>query len=99
MRNYYELISATGESGSGLDKRKSSIEIQTKKKLVLDKNNVRAVALPLCVMDDSEVKKAIVRIWDAEPLTYRTHHCSAPGGYNDVIWDRVCDFLEVEGVL
>ena len=99
VKNYYELISATGKSKSGLDKRKMSIEIQTKKKIVLDKNTVRAVALPLNAMDDPEIKKAINKTWNTVPLTYHTHHLGAPGNYNDVIWEKVFIFLEEEGVL
>ena len=99
VQEYYNMISATGESRSHLDRRRSSIEIHTKQELVLDKNNVLLVVLPESVMDDTMVKRTINQIWQADFRTYATHRFSAPGDFDEVIYNLIRNYLKEEGVL
>jgi hypothetical protein len=78
---------------SRADDRRSAVEIQATKKVLL-KDDLQAVVLPEALLDDYGLKRAILEDWNALPITYPTFHATSPSEYAPVIRDRVVAFYE-----
>ncbi|MFT6443371.1 MAG: hypothetical protein ACJASM_002932 [Salibacteraceae bacterium] len=68
LEDYLNLIKAKNQNG---DDRRSSIELQTKNSVVLDRNSVFAVTLPLSALSNQSILAKIVGEWGAIPITHR----------------------------
>ena len=65
--SYYRLINGGGDPSC--DDRCSAVEIQIGECLDV-REDVMAVVLPTCFLDDGSLARTLLKVWRAQPLTY-----------------------------
>ena len=78
---------------SRADDRRSAVEFQTTTRVSLQ-NDLQAVVLPEALLDEYGLRQAILKEWNALPITYPTFNATSPSEYTGVIRDRVITFYE-----
>lgn len=76
---------------SRADDRRSAVEFQATGKVSL-KDDLQAIVLPECLLDNYVLKRTILEEWNALPITYPVVAATSPSEYVPVIRDRVMAF-------
>jgi hypothetical protein len=94
--SYYELINGGGRSDC--DDRCSAVEIQIAECLDL-REDIMAVVLPTCFLEDARLAEAILKVWRAQPLTYDADIGMRPIEFHGTIRQKVREFYRRSGLL
>lgn len=70
----------TDETGLNADDRRSAIEVQLPSPVAID-HHLLYVLLPKDVLNDSQVRRTIIEIWQCDPIGYDVYPGSAPNNY------------------
>lgn len=95
-KHYYDLINGGGDPNC--DDRCSAIELQVAEDLDL-RHDLMAVVLPTCFLEDPVLLEAVVKDWDAVPLTYPADKGLRPLEFHMAIRMKIRDYYEREGLL
>jgi hypothetical protein len=95
-KRYYDLISGGGDPDC--DDRCSAIELQLAGDLDLH-HDIMAVVLPTCFLEDPALLEAVVKRWNAVPLTYSADKGCRPLEFHGAIRTKIRDYYEREGLL
>ncbi len=88
-RSYYELINGGGDPGC--DDRYSAVEIQIAESLDISQD-IMAVVLPVCFLEDADLANTILKVWHAEPLTYDADIGMRPIEFHGTIRNKIREF-------
>ena len=94
--NYYQLVSHEGDEA--YDDRRSAIEVQANIAIEL-RDTLLAVILPFSFLQESDIRKVIVKDWRTYPITYSTVRGTIPSEYVRVIAEKLRSYLEDGGYL
>lgn len=95
-QSYYELINGGGDPSC--DDRCSAVEIQIAECLDI-RQDVMAVVLPTCFLEDEHLAEAILKVWGAQPLTYDADIGMRPIEFHGTIRQKVREFYRRSGLL
>jgi hypothetical protein len=94
--SYYRLINGGGDPNC--DDRSSAIEIQLEECLDVGQALV-AIVLPTCFLEDDNLRRTVLSVWRAQPLTYDADIGTRPLEYHGVIRHLVRRFYRKAGYL
>jgi hypothetical protein len=89
-RRFHDLLLSKGPSR--YDDRRSAVEVQVRTPIDLCQQ-LLYVVLPREFMDDPDVRTAIYRVWNCEPIWYPTFEGDSPATYYAVLRDRLFERL------
>ncbi|HYE67788.1 MAG TPA: hypothetical protein VEA58_04205, partial [Anaerovoracaceae bacterium] len=85
---YYRLISSKNEGP--LDDRKHTVEISLSQNVLINgRFDVQAVVLPNLALENRDIERAILEIWEATPLTYEFYEGTNPIEYHNTVMQIV----------
>ena len=87
--SYYRLINGGGDPDC--DDRRSAVEIQVANSLDL-RDDLIAVALPTCFLEDASLAHTLLHVWHAQPLTYYAVSGMRPNEVHGMIRQLVHEF-------
>jgi hypothetical protein len=93
-QSYYRLINGGGDPEC--DDRYSAIEIQLGSNIDI-RDDIMAVVLPTCFLDDAPLAETILKTWRAEPLTYDAVIGMRPLEYHGAIRLLIGQFYRRQG--
>jgi|SRR5271157_1361537 len=96
-QSYYELINDDG-GAPDCDDRCSAVEIQIAGCLDL-RQDIMAIVLPTCFLDDELLAETIVKVWRAVPLTYDADIGMRPIEFHGTIRQKIREFYRQSGLL
>ena len=95
-QSYYELINGGGDPEC--DDRCSAVEIQLAEHLDI-RQDIMAIVLPTCFLEDEVLTETITKVWRAIPLTYDADIGMRPIEYHSVIRHKIREFYRRAAIL